>query len=76
MVLMLILAAFTGAPNTKFNHSKGGVMIGQSKGVTVITFVALFIIAMQLSGFCFLDPSVDWLLILTYTTAHKNRYVI
>ena len=36
-------------------------MLGQSKGVTVITFVALFIIAMQLSGFCFLDPNTDWL---------------
>jgi len=36
-------------------------MIGQSKGVTVIAFVALSIIAMQLSGFCFLDPSADWL---------------
>ena len=36
-------------------------MLRQSKEVLFITFVALFIIAMQLSGFCFLDPSVDWL---------------
>ena len=36
-------------------------MWNKSKALPMIAFVALFIIAMQLSGFCFLDPSVDWL---------------
>ena len=36
-------------------------MLGQSARSLIITSIALFIIAIQLSGFCFFDPSVDWL---------------
>jgi hypothetical protein len=39
----------------------GVTMWNKSKALPMIAFIALFIIAIQLSGFCFLDQSVDWL---------------